>query len=333
MSVVRELARRLANLVLLLVVLSMVVFGLLYLVPGDPARALVGTRQATPELLASIRSQYHLDEPAWQQYLRWVWGLVHGDLGTSIRSGLPVTQVLAGRAVVTFQLAALACLVAVAVGLPAGVAAARRHGRPADRAINALAVAGVSAPSYAVGLLALYVFAVWLGWFPVYGLGNGDFLDLLRHLVLPVLTLALGVVASIIKVTRAAMIREVTSDYTLFGRSRGLSESRITAAQVSNASLPIVTSTGLVLASLVGGTVLVETTFAINGLGSLLADSVTFKDIPVVQAVTLILATVICAVSAVIDALVAVLDPRLRVRHLSRRSATPTGAAGEAGAA
>jgi peptide/nickel transport system permease protein len=324
---VARLARRFGELVVVLVVLSMIVFGLLYLVPGDPARALVGTRAASPELLASIRAEYQLDEPVWQQYLRWVGGLVHGDLGTSIRTGLPVTQILAGRVEVTLQLAVLSALLAVAIGIPAGTVAARRQGRAEDRAINALAVAGVSAPSYAIGLLGLYVFAVWLGWFPVYGVGDGGPLDRLWHLALPVLTLTAGVVASITKVTRASMIREVNADYSGFARSRGLPESRITAAQLGNAALPIVTSTGLVLASLVGGTVLVETTFALGGLGSLLSDAVTFKDVPVVQSVTLVLAVSICSVSAVVDAVGILLDPRLRRRRRAR-----TGAAALSGA-
>jgi peptide/nickel transport system permease protein len=310
-----RVARRLAELALLLAVLSVVVFTLLYLVPGDPARALVGARPASPELLAQIRAEYHLDDPWWVQYLRWITGVLHGDLGTSIRTGLPVTHMLAGRAEVSLQLAGLAGLLAVAIGLPAGIMAARAHGRGIDRAINAAAVAGVSAPSYAIGLLGLYVFAVWLGWFPVYGLGNGGVLDRLWHLVLPVTTLAAGVIASIIKVTRASMIREVNADYSSFARSRGIAETSIIGSQLSNAALPIATSTGLVLASLVGGTVLVETTFALGGLGSLLAESVTFKDIPVVQAITLLMAVVICSVSAVVDAAAGLLDPRLRTRR------------------
>lgn len=312
MKALAHAARRLGELVLLLLVLSMVVFALLYLVPGDPARALVGTRQASPELLAAIREQYHLDEPLWQQYLRWISGVLRGDFGTSIRTGLPVSEMLAGRAAVTLQLAGLACVVAVAVGVPAGVFAARHHGRAADRTINALSVGGVSAPSFAVGLVGLYVFAVWLGWFPIYGLGDGSVLDRLWHLALPVFTLALGVVASLSKVTRAAMIREVNADYSSFARSRGIAERTIVRAQLGNASLPIITSTGLVLTSLVGGTVLVETTFALGGLGSLLSESVTFKDLPVVQAVTLSMAAVICTTSAIVDATAAFVDPRLR---------------------
>lgn len=327
MATLVQIARRLGELLVVLVVLSMIVFALLYLMPGDPARSLIGARPVSPELLASIRAEYHLDDPIWQQYLRWVTAFLQGDLGTSIKTGLPVSQMIQGRAQVTLQLAVLAGLVSAAIGIPAGVIAAHRQGSALDRGINATAVAMLSAPSFALGLLSLYVFAVWLGWFPVYGLGDGGTLDLLWHLVLPVLTLAAGVLASIIKVTRIAMIREVNSDYTGFSRSRGLRESKITRAQVGNAALPIVTSTGLVLATLVSGTVLVEVTFAIGGLGSLLAESVTFKDVPVVQAVTLLLAVAICTTTAVVDTLVIVLDPRLR-RRRRRKSRNVTTLAG-----
>lgn len=310
---------RLAELVVVLFVLSAIVFGLLYLAPGDPARTLVGAKQATPEVLAAIREQYALDQPLWQQYLRWVGGAVQGDFGSSIRTGLPVTDVIVGRLGVTLELVLLAALVAVVVGLPAGVLAARRFGSGTDRLITGAAVAGVSAPSFAVGLVLLYTFAVRLGWFPVYGLGGGGWLDRLHHLALPVLTLSLGVIATVIKVTRAAMIKEVEADYGSFARSRGIGEWPIAVAQVRNASLPILTSTGLILAALIGGTILVETVFALGGLGSLLSESVTFKDIPVVQAITLGMAVFICSVSALVDIVAGLIDPRLGLRRKAVR--------------
>lgn len=310
---------RLGELAVVLVVLSAVVFGLLYLAPGDPARTLVGAKQATPELLAAIRERYALDQPLWEQYLRWVGAALQGDFGSSIRTNLPVTEVIAGRFGVTLELVLLAAVVAVIVGVPAGVVAARRFGSGTDRVITGTAVAGVSAPSFAVGLVLLYVFAVRLGWFPVYGLGDGGWLDRLHHLALPVLTLALGVIATLIKVTRAAMIKEVDADYGAFARSRGIGEGQITVAQVRNASVPIVTSTGLVLASLIGGTILVETVFALGGLGGLLSEAVTFKDIPVVQAITLGMAAFICSVSALVDVAVGLVDPRVRLRRAAIR--------------
>jgi peptide/nickel transport system permease protein len=314
-SALAYLARRTGELLAVLFTLTGVTFALTYLAGGDPARTLVGARKATPELLAQIRAAYHLDEPVWRQYGRWLGGLLHGDLGESIRTGLPVAEMIGQRASVTAELALLALLIAVAAGLPLGLAAAKRHGTALDRAITGFSVAGLSAPSFAVGLLALYLLAVVAGWFPVYGLGSGGALDRLWHLVLPAGTLALGLLASIEKITRTAMLREINADYTAFARSRGISPRRVAAAQLRNAALPIATTSGLVLASLASGTVLVEATFSIGGLGTLLQESVTFKDVPVVQAITLALGALICVVSAVVDASAGLVDPRLRRRR------------------
>jgi peptide/nickel transport system permease protein len=317
-SGLRYAGRRLAELIAVLFTLSLVTFGLVYLAGGDPARSLVGARKATPELLASIRQAYHLDEPIWQQYGRWIGDLLHGDLGESVRTGLPVGQMIADRAAVTTELSVLALAMAVVVGLPLGVVAAKRQGTALDRTITGLAVAGLSAPSFAVGLLALYLLAVLAGWFPVYGLGSGGVADRLWHLVLPAGTLALGLLASIVKVSRAALLREINADYTAFARARGLGRLAVTGAQLQNAALPIATTTGLLLASLVSGTVLVEATFSLGGVGTLLQESVTFKDVPVVQAITLGLGAIICVTSALVDTLAGVIDPRLRVRRSAR---------------
>ncbi|MDR1118771.1 MAG: ABC transporter permease, partial [Bifidobacteriaceae bacterium] len=256
----RYAARRVGELAAVLLVLTAVTFGLTYLAGGDPARSLVGARKATPELLAQIRSAHHLDDPVWEQYGRWLWDLIHGDLGASVRTGLPVSQMVASRAGLTLELTLFALVMALAAGVPLGVWAARRHGTALDRAVTGLAVAGLSAPSFAVGLLALYVLAVLAGWFPVYGAGAGGLADRLWHLVLPAATLALGLVASLVKITRAALLREINADHTAFARSRGARPAALAAAQLRGAALPVLTATGLLLASLVSGTVLVEVT-------------------------------------------------------------------------
>ncbi|WP_236023812.1 ABC transporter permease [Bifidobacterium miconis] len=315
MDALKFLGKRLANLILLLFVLSLVTFGLLYMTNSDPARTLAGAKKVSAEQLAAIRAQYHLDDPLWRQYLRWLNNLLHGDFGTSIRTQLPVSQMIGQRAWITLALALLALAIALVIGLPLGILAARHNGRWQDRLVTALAVAGLSAPSFAVGLLLLYGLSVQLGWFPIYGLGEGGFLDTLWHLLLPAITLAVGLFASVVKISRASLIKQVDSDYTLFARSRGVARWTILAAQLRNAALPIITSSGLLIATLVSGTVIVETTFAIGGLGTLLQTSVTFKDIPTVQAITMIMATIICVATAVVDALAALVDPRLRVRR------------------
>lgn len=330
-KVAKFIGRRLLNLVILLFVLSLVTFGLLYLTNSDPARTLAGAKKVSAAQLAEIRHQYHLDEPLWKQYAIWLGNAIHGDFGTSIRTQLPVAQMIGQRAWVTLTLALMAIAIALLIGLPLGVVAAKRHGTWRDGLITALAVVGVSAPSFSVGLLLLYVFAVKLGWFPVYGLGDGSFADAVPHLLLPAITLAVGLFAAVIKVSRASLLEQVESDYTLFAQSRGVSRGTITRWQLRNAALPIMTSSGLLIASLISGTVVVETTFSLGGLGTLLQESVTFKDIPVVQAVTLLLATIICVTTAIIDALYALADPRLRPSGGHRGSAdAPASKEGEA---
>jgi peptide/nickel transport system permease protein len=216
-----------------------------------------------------------------------------------IAARLPLTATLVGLA------AALACL----VGVPLGVAAAKREGRPLDRAIVTGSVVGVSAPAVAVALVLIYVFGVALGVLPMYGAGDGGW-DTAKHLILPAAALAIGVGASIVKITRTAVLGQLNQDYVVFARSRALGARAIDRAVLRGAAPPVLTSAGLVVASLVGGSVLVEATFALPGMGVLLTDSIHFKDVPVVQAVTLLVAAGIAATTFAVDVIVVLLDPR-----------------------
>jgi len=306
---------RLAATGLLLLVISFVVFALLHLTPGDPARNLLGPKPQTPELLASIRAKYHLDESFFRQYLLWLRNVLHGDFGTSIRSDTAVTTLLSERVLLTAQLAAMAFVLTVGLAIPLGIAAAWRAGSGFDRSLSVGAIVGVGAPTYAVGLLLLYVFGVWLGWFPVYGSGDGG-LDRIWHLALPAVTLAAGIGALVFKLTRTAVVGELDQDYVAFAVSRGLSRRQIRSIVLRNALIPITTSLGLVFAFLFGGTILVEVTFALQGIGSLLASSVTFKDLPVVQAITLLTAAVIAFTALAVDLLYYAIDPRVRKQQV-----------------
>jgi peptide/nickel transport system permease protein len=298
-----------------LAVLAFVIFSLLFIAPGDPARSLVGTKKVTPELLAQIRAQYHLDESFFSQFGRWVKGVFELDFGESIRTGSAVTDMIAPHAVVTFQLVLIALVFSIVLGILGGVVSARGRGKLRDGVINVVALVGTSAPSFAIGLLFLYVFALKLGWFPIYGIGEGTLADNLHHLALPAATLTFGVGAMLVKITRSAMLREADSDYTTFLRARAIAPVRITLSQLKHASAPIFTSTGLVLAGLFGSTVLIETVFAIPGLGNLLASSVTFHDVPVVQFIALMLAFFICAASMIVDIIIYLIDPSARQRR------------------
>ena len=307
------LAVRVLGMLGVLLVLSFIVFSLMYLAPGDIVKNLLGNRPSSPDAVAAIRAQYHLDDPFLVQYVRWLGGFVTGDLGESIRLQTTVADAISSRVGLTAALCGIAFVIALVVAIPLGVRSAVRAGGASDRTASALAVVGLSAPTFAVGLLLLYVFAYYLPVFPVYGAGSGG-LDTLWHLVLPAITLALGLGAVILKLTRTAMLRELEADYVTSARARGLSERSVQRIALRNAAIPIVTGASLVLTFLVGGTVLAETTFALPGLGTLLQDSVLFKDIAVVQSLTLLVAIVIAVIALLADIAYILLDPRVRER-------------------
>lgn len=315
-SLGRLLAVRVLGMLAILLVLSFIVFSMMYLAPGDLVRTLLGNRPVSPEALAAIREQYHLDDPFFVRYLTWLGGVLTGDFGESIRLQVPVVDAVASRLGITLALCGIAFAISLSVSIPLGVASAVHAGRPVDRVGSGLGIVGLSAPTFAVGLLLLYLLAYYVPLFPIYGGGSGG-LDTLYHLVLPGITLALGLGAIVLKLTRTAMLRELDTDYVTSARARGLNERTVQRLALRNALIPIVTGASLVLTFLVGGTVLAETTFAIPGIGLLLQDSVLFKDIAVVQALTLMIAIVIAIIALLADLTYLVLDPRVRARGVS----------------
>jgi len=308
----RYVAGRLLLAIPLLIVITFAVFALIHIAPGTPERALLGARQSSPETIAAIREQWNLDEPFLLQYFLWLKAVVTGDIGRSIQSSEAVTAAIGRRIGLTVFLGLYATLIALLVGIPLGMWAALRRGSMTDRTVVGVSVLGVSAPTFAVGLLFLYLFGVVLDWFPVFGAGEG-FWDRAYHLTLPALALALALLALIVKITRAAMIEELDQDYVAFARSRGLSRRRIMSRYVlRNSLIPVVTATGLIVVGLFGGAVLIEATFGLPGLGTLLVESVLTRDIPVVQALVLLTAVFVIVVNLGLDVLYTVIDPRIR---------------------
>jgi peptide/nickel transport system permease protein len=296
----------------LLIVVSFLVFALLAISPGSMETTLLGVRPATPETVEAIRDEYHLDEPFLAQYWYWASDAAQLDLGRSITSGDTVTHVVQERLPVSLALASYTLLLVLVVGVPLGLLAGIRHGTRVDRAVTTLTVVGMSAPAFAVGLLLLYLFGVELGWFPVFGAGDG-FVDRVHHLTLPAVALALALGALVVRQTRAAALDVMHEDYVTFARARGLSRTRLLGAYaLRNVSLPIVTSAGFILILALSGAVLVETVFSLPGVGSLIVESVTTKDVPVVQGVALMLAFYVIVINVVIDVSVMVIDPRTR---------------------
>lgn len=314
MGIASYIIRRISGGLLLLLVLSLLVFGLLEAAPGSPIQILLGTRPASPGLLRQLRGQYHLDEPLVQQYLHWLAGAVHLDFGTSIsvQPGTPVIDVVSGRTAVTVELAVYCLLLVLLLGVPLGLAAGLRRGRAADRAVSLLATVGVSAPAYALSLALLYVFGVTLGWFPVFGAGDG-ITGRIAHLTLPAATLAVALSGVVIRQTRAAALAVAEQDHLVFARLRGLSPGRLLVSHVlRNSALPVLTSAGMLLVAPLSAAIFTEQVFSLPGEGSLMLAAVNAKDIPVVQALTLLLGALVVAVNLLVDLVGMALDPRVR---------------------
>ncbi|MFM9443778.1 ABC transporter permease [Streptomyces acidiscabies] len=301
--------------VVLLLVLSFLVFSLLSLSPGTPLQALLGTRTASPELVGSLNVRYHLNDPFIVQYGRWLGDVVRLDLGSSIsvQSGTAVGDILGERLALTAELALYALLLVLTVGLPLGMAAGIRRGRRLDRAVSLGATMAISAPAFVMAIVLLYVFGVALKWFPVYGTGTG-FTERVSHLTLPAVTLATVLSAVLIRQTRAAMMTVMSQDYVAFARLRGLSPRRILVRYaLRNASLPVLTSLGLILVSLLSSTLFIEQVFSLPGVGTLLLQAVTNTDVPVVQGTVLILGAAVILINLAVDLLSLVFDPRVRL--------------------
>lgn len=309
----RFVLERLAISVPLLLLISFGIFVLLQLAPGDPARALIGGRPSTPELIAAIRAEYNLDDPFLVQYAKWLWKVLHGDFGRSIAGGQLVLNAIGQRLGVTFYLAAYSGIIVLGLGVWLGALAALRQGTRLDRLVVLLGVFGISAPAFVSGIFLLYVFGVVLNLFPTYGAGRGGFWTTGWYLTLPALALSLSIMGLVTKITRAGMIEELGKDYVHFARARGLSGRRIVTAYVlRNALIPVITAAGLILVFLVAQAIYVEVTFALPGLGTLLVDSVRQRDIPMVQGVALFFSALIIGLHLLIDVIYVLVDPRIR---------------------
>ena len=300
--------------VMLLVAIG--VFLLLFLTPGDPVATILGS-EASPERVRELRTQLGLDDPLPVQLVRWLGRLLHGDLGSSIFLGRPVTQAIAERAEPTLLLTLLSTLFAVSLGVPMGVLAATRAGSWADLGAMLVGLAGVSMPTFWVGLNLIFVFAVLLNWLPVAGYqplsaGPGESL---RYLILPAVTLGFPQAALLARMTRSVMLDTLREDYVRTARAKGLREQRVVVLHaLRNALIPLATVLGLIVAVLLGGAVVTEQVFNIPGVGRLLIQAVGRRDYPLVQGVVLVIAGVYVLVNLVVDLVYGVLDPRVRYR-------------------
>lgn len=306
------LLRRVPAALVQLVATSFIVFALLYRAPGSPIQLLNGAQRLSPAAKEALVRKYHLDEPFLAQYGRWLVGAIRGDFGESITAHQSVAAVVGPRIVPTVELAAFAFVLVLVFGLGLGVLAAIRRGGVVDAVASALTLAGSAVSPYLSGLLLLAGLAVGLGWFPLFGSGTGG-VDRLYHLVLPAVALAISLTALVARTCRASLAEVLDQEFVEVARSRGFTERRVVGRHaLKNALIPVLTISGMTFGFLISGTVFVENTFGIGGLGSLLVSSVQNKDYAVAQAIVLILVAAFIVLSLVVDVLYAVVDPRVR---------------------
>jgi peptide/nickel transport system permease protein len=295
---------------------TVAIFGLLQLVPGDPAAVIAG-EYATAERIADIRRMLGLDRPLWEQYALWLGHAVQGDLSTSLITGQPVLDEVLRRLPNTLLITVLALVLAVLVGVPLGILAATRVDRPTDRVVTTIASLGVAVPNFWLGMILVGFFALGLGWFPTTGAVSltQDPLRALSHAALPALALATGGIAEITRQLRSALIEVLSSQYVRTLHAKGLSQARILWQHgLKNVSLTLLTVVGLVFNRALGATVAIEAVFAIPGTGSLVVASATNKDFPVVQGAVFVLVLIVIGLNLMIDLMYSLLDPRVNRR-------------------
>ncbi len=308
------ISRRVLATIPVMAIVALFVFSLLYIAPGDPAAIIAGD-QATPDDIARIRASLGLERPFVIRFGEWVWQILRGDLGTSIFTSLPVSQLIAQRVEPTLSLMIVTLLVSVTVAVPMGVIAAWKAGSWIDRLFMAFAVFGFSVPVFVVAYLLAYVFALQLDWLPVQGytpIANG-FWPWLQNLILPSIALGFVYIALIARITRATMLEVLSQDYIKTARAKGMGQRAVLFIHaLKNAAVPIVTVIGLGIALLIGGAVVTESVFVIPGLGRLTVDAILRRDYPVIQGIVLLFSFTYVLVNLGVDLVYTLVDPRIR---------------------
>jgi peptide/nickel transport system permease protein len=304
----RFLAGRTVQAIAILIGVTMITFGLSFLLPADPVQLIAG-RSATPETMESIRHELGLDQPVVVQYLRYLGNLVQGDLGRSYVQRADVSELIASRLPATLQLMVAAIFFELLLGLPAGIYSATRRNRTSDKVVMVVSFIGVSAPQFVVGLLLLYLFAYRIELFPLGGYGTP------AHVVLPALTLGISIAGWYSRMSRSSMVDVLRQDYIRTARAKGMSEKRVVLVHgVRNAILPIVAMVGIDIGLYMQGVVVVEAVFGWPGIGQLAFQAIQRVDIPVIMAVTLVAAVGIVLGSLLADIATSLIDPRVRQR-------------------
>ncbi|GAA5020397.1 ABC transporter permease [Actinopolymorpha pittospori] len=316
----RFLVKRILHGLLVLILITMMVFGIFFVAPNNVARTLAG-RQATPQTIALIQERLGLDQPVWKQYLNFLWKALHGNLGYDYYHQLPVTSVIAGALPATVSLAAGAAVIWMLLGVFNGIVSAVRPRSVADRGLTGFALFFYSMPTFLLGLLLLFFlyFQLTLAGFPIFPAGGytpllANPLDWARHLVLPWFTLALVLAATYTRLTRGSMLDVLGEDYIRTARSKGISERRVIYRHgLRSALTPVVTQFGIDLGQLVGGVVVTEAVFSIDGLGKTAVDSINQQNLPVIIGIVIFASAAVIIANILVDLAYAVLDPRVRL--------------------
>jgi len=311
----RYFAHKLAQMLPVAVIVTIIVFALTNMLPGDPTVTILG-EQATAEQRAAVRVEYGLDQPAPVRYLDWMARVAQGDFGRSLRTRESVAAMLSARVPVTLQLTFLSILIAVAIGVPAGILAARFRGTAIDIVASFLAMSSVAVPYFWMGILLIMLFSLKLGWLPASG--HVRFLDNpvlnLKLMILPALTIGSAFAALVMRQTRASMLEVLSLDYVRTARAKGLSETTVVLKHaLRNALIPVVTVIGLQIGALLGGAVVTETVFALPGLGRMLVDGIFQRDFPVIQGAILFIVIAVFGVNIATDFVYRLFDPRVKV--------------------
>jgi len=309
------LLKRIGQVLPTLFILSILIFGLQQLMPGDPALILAGEERGDPQVLAQIRAELRLDRPIYEQYFYWIGNVLTGDFGFSWRIRMPVSELILDKLPVTAQLAAMSFIIAVLIGVPAGILSAVKRDRPADWAANGIALFGISTPNFWLGIMMILFFSVELGWLPPSGYVplTEDFWQSIATTIMPAFVLGTGVASVLMRHTRAAMLTALSQDYVRTARAKGLRERVVVWKHaLRNALIPVVTLGAIEFGRLLAGAVLTEQVFTIPGFGKLIVDAVFNRDYPVVQGVVLATALIFVLLSLVADLLYMAINPRLR---------------------
>jgi peptide/nickel transport system permease protein len=309
------IVRRFIQLVFLLFGISFLVFSSMYLAPGDPA-SMIGGPTATESDLEAIRDNLGLNEPFLAQYGNYIAGVVQGDLGFSYQTRQPVSEAIAIRFPNTLKLATASMVIAVFIGIIAGLISALKHNSWMDLTSTTFALAGISIPNFWLGALLILVFSVNLQWLPVAGLSDPWFtVEGMKQLILPAITLGTGSAAMIARMVRSSMLEVVRADYVRTARAKGVKERNVIWIHtLKNAMIPVITVIGLNFGALLGGTIITEKVFAINGVGRLMIDAIAARDFPMVQGSVLLVATLFVLVNLIVDIVYTYIDPRIKMQ-------------------